>query len=207
MDNEGIAACNELEKEVFAHLKEQVFPTYAAISEELTSRRSILLAMQTDKLQLCLGDVCAFIRTDTPRDTGDVVCLFVASPVMNAYGQPVERLVWVCMEKPDGDLPLVKVLGSVPVNGIPMWISGRRTLPNFPSGQACNKGTLPCGTPYYVYRVALYADGFQQHKSLTDVRSVTGVYMLPLGLPLELRRSKEAPRVITLIPHQQDERK
>ena len=93
------------------------------------------------------------------------------------------------------------------MNGIPMWILGRRTLPNFPSGQASNKGTLPCGTPYYVYHVALYADGFQQHKSLTDFRSVTGVYMPPLGLPLELRRSKAAPRVITLIPHQQDERK
>ena len=52
----------------------------------------------------------------------------------------------------------------------------------------------------------MYADGFQQHKSMSDTRSVTGVYMMPLGLPLDRRRSSAATRVITLIPDGADER-
>ena len=48
-------------------------------------------------------------------------------------------------------------------------------MPYFRRGESQNKGTLPDGTPYYIYRMVLYADGLQQFKSLTDVRSVTGV--------------------------------
>ena len=200
-------SCQQHELDVFNLLKDQIYFTYADISKDITNQRKMRQTLQKDILQLCLGDVCAFLRPDPPVDTNGVVCLFVASPVMHAYGQTLERLLWVCVEKPNGNTHFVKILASATVNGLHLWLSGRRTSPHFPKGNSRSKGTLPCGTPYYVYCMALYADGFQQHKSLTDVRSVTGVYMMPLGLPLELRQSPAAARVITLIPHNQDERK
>ena len=205
--DKGMEACNVNEKIVYKQLKSQVFEAYADISEQLTRKRTMRQTMQDDALHLCLGDVCAFLRPEPTRHTKGVVCLFVASPVMNAYGQPVERLVWVRNERPEGRPPYVRVLAATTVTAIPKWLSGQRTFPHFRKGEARNRGTLPDGTPFYIYRLALYADGFQQFKSLTDVRSVTGVYMLPLGLPLELRRSSAASRVLTIVPHGQDERK
>jgi len=52
--------------------------------------------------------------------------------------------------------------------------------------------------------VAIYSDGFKQHKSLSDVRSVGGCYMLPLGLSSENRRSSAAFHVLTLCPSGHD---
>ena len=63
-----------------------------------------------------------------------------------------------------------------------------------------NKGLLPCGTRYYIYRVALYADAFNQYKSIANKNKVVGVYLLPLGLPSQQRRSADAARVITVVP-------
>ena len=40
---------------------------------------------------------------------------------------------------------------------------------------------------------------------MTDVRSVTGVYMMPLGLPLDRRRSASASRMLILIPDKGDD--
>ena len=75
--------------------------------------------LQDDALLLYLGDACAFLRTEPSRDTHGVICVFVASPVMNAYGQPVERLLWVRTEWPDGRAPYVRVLAAATVTGIP----------------------------------------------------------------------------------------
>lgn len=63
---------------------------------------------------------------------------------------------------------------------------------------------LSNGTTYLVYRVALYADGFRQHKSLSDTRSVSGCYMIPLGLSSSTRPSVAATRVLTFTPDGQD---
>ena len=66
--------------------------------------------LQDDALLLCLGDACVFLRVEPSRDTYGVICVFVASPVMNTYGEPVEWLLWVRTEKPDGRVPYVRVL-------------------------------------------------------------------------------------------------
>ena len=51
---------------------------------------------------------------------------------------------------------------------------------NLPDKTLFNKGNLPDGTQYYVYRTELYADAFEQHKAMTDARSVAEVYVVPL---------------------------
>ncbi len=52
--------------------------------------------------------------------------------------------------------------------------------------------------PYIIYRFALYHDGFR----VTEGKSASaeGVYLLPLNLPRELRRSSHAVRVLSVTP-------
>ena len=84
-------------------------------------------------------------------------------------------------------------------------------LPSFPenfepssirkySRSASNKGYLQDGTPYLVYRFFLYADGFQQKKSMSDKRSVTGCYILPAGLPHQARTTCTCVCTLTVSP-------
>ena len=61
-----------------------------------------------------------------------------------------------------------------------------------------NQRSLQDGRPYYIYRFVLYQDGFDQKKSSGDTRSVTGAYLLPVGLKDQYRRSSAASRVINL---------
>ena len=64
-----------------------------------------------------------------------------------------------------------------------------------------NKGFLDDGTPYLIYRLFLYMDGFKEKKSLSDQRSVTGCYMLPAGLRHQSKTSSKSVRTITVAPH------
>ena len=51
-----------------------------------------------------------------------------------------------------------------------------------------------------MYHLALYTEGFKQHKSLSDSRYVDGCYMIPLGRGLETRKSVSACRLLSLKP-------
>ena len=117
--------------------------------------------------------------TDGGHDQGNVHCLFVGSPVSHMYGASVELLVWVIIARSSEGVKYVKRLGQRAIIGLPNWMSGRRDIP-LPRGKRMrHKGILPCGMQYYVYRIALYADGFKQFKSLANTNNVVGVYMLP----------------------------
>lgn len=89
-------------------------------------------------------------------------------------------------------------------NQLTTWVTGKRSLPGFNHDDLVRKkGFLPDGSSYLVYPIALYSEGFKQHKSLSDSREVGRCYILPLGLSIENRRSSPAARVLTLTPHGQ----
>lgn len=56
------------------------------------------------------------------------------------------------------------------------------------------------GTPYDVYRLGLYPDGFNKNKSLSYSRSVVVCYIRPLGLNPSRRSSSSSTRVVSLVP-------
>ena len=155
------------------------------------------------ELRIYPGDVCAIVRPEGVASTKHA-CLFVASPVHHAKRGSAERLVWVRSEQNERDedrLPYLFVENEAVVRAIPTWLGGRRSIPTFRKRPSPNHGRLEDGTRYVVYRLALYTDGFKQHKSLADTRSVDGCYLLPLGRGLETRRSVSACRVLSLTPH------
>ena len=197
------------EKEVFRLLQLQQFTTFEAIQQSSRNQRTLAESRKPNILQLCVGDVCMFLRstrTQVTQTSPSVHCLFVGSPVSHMYGASVELLVWVTIARSAEGVKYVKTLGQRAIRGLPKWVSGQRVVP-LPRGKRLrNKGILPCGTKYYVYRIALYADGFKQFKSLANTKNVVGVYMLPLGLPSRKRRSTDAARILTIVPDGQDVR-
>ena len=64
-----------------------------------------------------------------------------------------------------------------------------------------NIGRLQNGERFVIYRIALYADGFQQNKASRQSKSVGGVYILPLGLPTSDRISLQSARPLCITPH------
>ena len=197
------------EKEVFRLLQLQQFTTFEAVQQSSRNQRTLQQSRKPNILQLCVGDVCMFLRSNSSQVTrvsSSVHCLFVGSPVSHMYGASVEMLVWVTIARSTEGVKYVKMLGQRAIRGLPKWVCGQRVVP-LPRGKRLrNKGTLPCGTKYYVYRIALYADGFKQFKSLANTKNVVGVYMLPLGLPSRKRRSTDAARILTIVPDGQDVR-
>lgn len=61
-----------------------------------------------------------------------------------------------------------------------------------------NKGTLQDELPFYIYRVLLYDDGFNQKKSLGDIRPLVAAYMLAVGFNQFYRSLWAANSVINL---------
>ncbi len=61
-----------------------------------------------------------------------------------------------------------------------------------------NTGYLENGTKYFVYRFLLYTDGFSAHRSRTG--SMDGMYIVPLGIPIEQRTDAGCLHKITLAP-------
>ena len=61
-----------------------------------------------------------------------------------------------------------------------------------------NTGFLADGTRYFVYRMLLYTDGFNAHR--TRLGSVDGMYMIPLGIPLNSRTEAGCLHKICLAP-------
>ena len=94
----------------------------------------------------------------------------------------------------------VRYVGTANVTGISRCVKGRRGTPQsgYEYGIPKNVGFLEDGSPYLVYRFALYMDKFNQHAAKNDTRSVCGCYILPLGYSLESKRKKGAPHVVTV---------
>jgi len=155
------------------------------------------------------GDVIVIIRpcTDvayfTDQPVGQHVCLMIGSALRLSCELSAERLVWLRVNEESPDEPRsFSEVTSVNVMELPTFVSGGQRHPQRASNPSRpNKGFLDNGERFVVYRVALYTDGFKQLKSLSDLRSVGGCYMLPLGLSVECRRSRSAVRVITVAPH------
>ena len=61
-----------------------------------------------------------------------------------------------------------------------------------------NSGYFEDGTRYYVYRMLLYTDGFNAHRS--RLGSMDGMYMIPLGIPLDRRTEAGCLHKICLAP-------
>lgn len=51
--------------------------------------------------------------------------------------------------------------------------------------------------------MALHVDGFNQNNSLMDLRSVGGYFLMPLGLPANVRKSAASARLVTITSHGQ----
>lgn len=154
-----------------------------------------------DGLFLHAGDTCTLMRPDD-RASCSIPCLFVTSMLAQVGEGVAERLVWVCVASSvrDQSRRYVKILATTTVIGLPMWVRGSRSVPTFQSKVASNSGSLRSGKRYVVYRIVLYTDKFGQLKSLGDQREVGGVYILPVGLPSESKRSWSGARVVSLTP-------
>ena len=174
--------CSTLEIEVIGLLEKQLHPKFESVAREASIQGKIQTTVRKEILLLSLGDVCVFLRTES-FDSNGTVCIFVGSPVRGAFGLSPECLLWAKVDRTSEDRPFVRMVAHATLKGLPVWVSGRRKSPNFKRNAIEIKGKLPDGMPYYLYRVALYAGGLQQQKSMTDIRSVTGVYIMPLGPP------------------------
>ena len=99
------------------------------------------------------------------------------------------------------EVSAVDVSQQVSVTGLPSFPKNFEpsSIQKF-SRSATNKGYLQDGTPYLVYRFFLYADGFQQKKSISDKRSITGCYILPAGLPHQAKSTCTCVRTLTVSP-------
>ena len=189
--------------------------TVLANSQEARSESAAVqtrLAHSTNIIQLHPGDQCVLFRAEEthramrahgsgyeePRRTQH--CMLIGSLVGQALGLPAERLVWVTIEERGDRRATVWYVGTTNVTELPTWVSGDEGTPDamYESSQLRDMGFLEDGSRYIVYRFALYMDGFKQHYSNTDTRSVGGCYLLPLGLSLEARRGTGEPRALTL---------
>ena len=61
-----------------------------------------------------------------------------------------------------------------------------------------NHGYLEDGTQYFVYRFLLYTDGFNSHRSKSG--SMDGMYIIPLGIPIDRRTEAGCLHKICLAP-------
>ena len=125
------------------------------------------------------------------------------SPVAVLQVNAPESLVWVSVENVGAAQARVSTIVSVTVVGMPVFVRPEEKLMQaYAIGfQPSNQGVLSDGERYVVYRVSLYADGFQKNKSARQSKSVGGVYILPLGLPSMERMSAQAVRPLCLTPH------
>lgn len=155
------------------------------------------------KMPLYPGDTVTALRPTECEVTESTACFLICSAVSGMLGRPAEKIVWVTADICNSVLSKVDCFASTNVTGMPYFADtdvkmcrASRTL----CGRR-NIGRLSNGERFVVYRVALYADGFQQNKSTRQSKSVGGVYLLPLGLPVHQRMSFHSVRVLCLTAH------
>ena len=138
-----------------------------------------------------------FARYAVPGDH-----LTVLSPVYPHKEEDYPIFFGLIISSP-GPPPSQKLLFFTYSNGSVSVIGGTRSVdaisltspapsPTSPATQI--KGTLNDGTIYYVYPFLLYCDDFNEATGKKG--SAGGCYMLPMGLPLDCRRSTSAVRVL-----------
>ena len=149
------------------------------------------------------GDTVTSIRPSQHAVSEGVVCVLLASAVSGMLSKPAERLLWVGMDAENGKLKNLVTLTTVNITGLATFAETEAKMDAVCREElkASNMGTLDNGERFVVYRAALYADGFQQNKSSRQSKSVGGVYLLPVGLPMKERTSYHACRVLCLTPH------
>ena len=163
------------------------------------------------------SDICTFIRPLDKPDSHHIVCLFITSIVSTVTGGISERLVWVDLEneknrqqyRPGMSLYCETSLTCKEVPTIIDFQVG--PISSHPSNDIVDEhldhapaGFLEDGSRYAIYRFIFFADEFQEKKSLKNVRSTCGIYLLPVGVSQHTRGSLGGVRILTLVPHDQD---
>ena len=143
-----------------------------------------------NSVQIYPADFCAFIRPSHMLST--TVCLLICSFLGRGANNPAERLVWITVDSIASAHEMVVLDPPILLERTSSF-GGRHAVK-----QITNHGSLQDGRPYYIYRFLLYQDGFGQKRSMGDTRSVTGAYLLPVGLTDHYRRSCAAARIINL---------
>ena len=148
-------------------------------------------------LELFPADICTFLRPAGPN-VSNLICIMVSSFIGKTKGCPAERLIWI--ERSSGNwIPKL----SANVSDLPSLVA-KPDGARLSSFKQMNKGVLTDGTTFLVYRFILYSDGFNQHKSMKDTKSVCGCYIMPLGLSENFRKTSASARVITMSASKQD---
>lgn len=164
----------------------------------LTFKRTLV------RLELYGGDTVTFIRPVCDTFTPSVMCIFIASPVSYALGKPAERIEWVRVTRTGNRKEITPFL-SLNVKRLPFFDNREERMGRLKTTvlPLRNKGVLPTGERFLIYRAAIYADGFQQNKNVRQSRSVGGCYLVPLGLSEQERASTQGIRVLCLTAHGQ----
>ena len=163
-------------------------------SRTKTSRRTL-----TD-VQLFAGDTVTVVRMGEEEWSEGYICVLVASPVSGTLRRPTERLLWVKVTRSTAHTHHVRARVDAVVHRVPFFSESERKMASLEktNRNKSNMGVLRNGERYVVYRVSMYADGFQEKKSTRQSKSVGGCYILPLGLPEAERCTSQAVRVVTL---------
>lgn len=169
-------------------------------SKDRGRKQSSLFTLNDNKFSVSPGDICVLIRP-LKRERCDVACLFVGSFIRSGSGFPCEKIIWVKEDsfRTNNFFNMYNAICCLTVNSIPQ-ISSSFDLQEKTTHNTANNGRLLDGNPFHVYRFALYTDGFKKNKSIADSQSVTGCYLMPVGLPLSSQKSSTSVRVLTIIP-------
>ena len=174
------------------------------LDKHLTSANRTNRDMPCASVQVDLypGDSVHIIRPTADDISEGTVCVLLASPVSNVMVRPCEKILWLEVSTSSTAHTTIRPMMSTNVVGLPYFYNSEARVDMLDSEKSCrsNRGILPNGERYVIYRMALYADGFQQNKSTRQSRSIGGIYLLPLGLSNMERTCAQAVRVLSLTP-------
>lgn len=60
------------------------------------------------------------------------------------------------------------------------------------------------GEPYEIYLFILFADEYQEKKSIKNIRSICGIFLVPVGVSHLTHGSLGIVRIMSLVPHYHD---
>lgn len=121
-------------------------------------------------------------------------------------GYPAQHLFWLHLDiishAATTTHPLIAISAATVVCTMPIWVGMDGNSPSRSQRTVVwVKFALHNVKMYVFYRFSFYDDGFMQMKSLSDTRSVTSLYILPLGLSYRSKKESSAFRVIFLVRH------
>lgn len=170
------------------------------------NRKDIHKPQINSKVQLYPTDICTFLRPKNEYFNGRFVCIFVSSYASNITSMSSERILWIdttddrnkgALENLDPEEPFFFYI-SIDVTAVPtVHTHNKKEIRGQKKQRSSPAGTLADGTPYVVYRFALYADEF-------GYDGVCGIYILLLGAAQHNRVSSAGVRVLSLVPKHQN---